>query len=48
MEYNVQHMIIGVGAVFAVLVPVLTIWAQARLGKQTRKNIRDYLSSIRK
>ncbi len=47
MEYNVQHMIIGVGAVLAVLVPVLTIWAQARLGKQTRKNIRDYRKSIK-
>ena len=47
MEDNVQHMIIGVGAVFAVLVPVLTIWAQARLGKQTRKSIRDYRNSIK-
>lgn len=47
MGYNVQYMIIGVGAVFAVLVPVLTIWAQARLGKQTRKNIRDCRNSIK-
>ena len=48
MEYSIQHMILGIGAVLAVLVPALTIWAQARLGKQTRKNIRDYRSSIRK
>lgn len=48
MEYNIQHMISGIGAVLAVLVPVLTIWAHARLGKQTRKSIRDYRSSIRK
>ena len=48
MEYSIQHMILGIGAVFAVLVPALTIWAQARLGKQTRKNIRDYRNSIRK
>lgn len=48
MEYNIQHMILGIGAVLAVLVPVMAIWAQARLGKQTRKNIRDYRNSIRK
>lgn len=48
MEYSVQHMILGIGAVLAVLVPVLTIWAQARLGKQTRQSIRDYRNSIRK
>lgn len=48
MEYNVQHVILGIGAVSAVLVPVLTIWAQARLRKQTRKTIRDYRTSIAK
>lgn len=48
MEYNVQHMILGIGTVLAVLVTVLTIWAHARLRKQTRKTIRDYRSSIRK
>lgn len=47
MEYNVQHMLLGIGAVLAVLVPVLTIWAQARLGKKTRKSIRDYRKSIK-
>ena len=47
MEYNVQHMIIGIGAVLAVLVLALTIWAQARLGKQTRKTLRDYRNSIK-
>lgn len=48
MEYNVQHTIIGIGISLAVLVPALTIWAQARFGKQTRKSIRDYRKSIRK
>lgn len=48
MEYNIQHMIIGIGAVLAVLVPALSIWAHARLRKQTRETIRDYRSSIRK
>lgn len=47
MEYNVQHMIIGIGAVLAVLVTVLTTWAHARLRKQTRQSIRDYRSSIK-
>lgn len=47
MEYDIQHMILGIGAVLAALVPTLTIWAQARLGKQTRKNIREYRKSIK-
>lgn len=47
MEYSIQHMIMGIGAVLAVLVPVLTIWAQARLRKQTRQRIRDYRNSIK-
>lgn len=47
MESNIQHMILGIGTVLAVLVPILTIWAQARFRKQTRKNIREYRKSIK-
>lgn len=47
MEYNIQHMILGIGAVLAVLVPVLTILNQVRIRKQTRKRIREYRKSIR-
>lgn len=48
MESNIQHMILGIGTGLAVLVPVLTIWAQTRFRKQTRKTIRDYRNSIAK